>query len=167
LKAGVRAGLTLYDICSEIMCRNDPSGEIPSKFETLTTMASELAMSAVHNGKFQHATASLALEEQLTTRHRCVPDPNAGHCPSMVPITASSFKTRPMGRSASSSIFTPRTSSFGGESAFTDEMSKMDSSMSKMDSSFSGEFLDPQIKEHGPAPTQPGCCTPPNLTTAK
>ena len=27
LKAGVRAGLTLYDICSEIMCRNDPSGE--------------------------------------------------------------------------------------------------------------------------------------------
>lgn len=27
LKAGVRAGLTLYDICSEILCRNDPSGE--------------------------------------------------------------------------------------------------------------------------------------------
>lgn len=28
LKAGVRAGLTLHDICSEIMCRNDPSGEL-------------------------------------------------------------------------------------------------------------------------------------------
>jgi hypothetical protein len=27
LKAGVRAGLTLYDIASEILCRNDPSGE--------------------------------------------------------------------------------------------------------------------------------------------
>ena len=27
LKAGVRAGLTLYEICSGILCRNDPSGE--------------------------------------------------------------------------------------------------------------------------------------------
>lgn len=27
LKAGVRAGLTLYDICSAILCRNDPGGE--------------------------------------------------------------------------------------------------------------------------------------------
>lgn len=28
LKAGVKAGLTLYDICSDILCRNDPSGEV-------------------------------------------------------------------------------------------------------------------------------------------
>ena len=27
LKAGVRAGLSLYDICSAILCRNDPGGE--------------------------------------------------------------------------------------------------------------------------------------------
>ena len=27
LKAGIRAGLTLYDICSAILCRNDPGGE--------------------------------------------------------------------------------------------------------------------------------------------
>lgn len=151
LKAGVRAGLTLYDICSEIMCRSDPSGEIQSKFETLTTMASELAMSAVHNGKFQHATASLALEEQLTTRHLCMPGPSAGGCPGRMPTAAlSSFKSRPIGRSASSSVFPSRTSSFGGESAFTDEISKMDSS-------FSGDFFDSQIiEEHGPSPCPPG-----------
>ena len=27
LKAGIRAGLTLFDICSAILCRNDPGGE--------------------------------------------------------------------------------------------------------------------------------------------
>ena len=30
LKAGVKAGLTLYDIASEVLCRNDPSGESSS-----------------------------------------------------------------------------------------------------------------------------------------
>jgi len=150
LKAGVQAGVTLHEICSEIMCRNDPSGEIPSKFETLTTMASELAMSAIHNGKFQHATASLALEEQLMPRRCCMPDPSTGRCPGRFPAAASSsFKSRPMGRSASS-VFFSKTSSFGGESAFTDEMSKMDSS-------FSGEFFDSLIlKEHDTSSTLPG-----------
>jgi len=150
LKAGVQAGLTLYHICSEIMCRNDPSGEIPSKFEMLTTMASELAMSAIHNGKFQHAAASLALEEQLTTRQYCMTVPSVGHCPpGRFPATAP-FKSRPMGRSASSSVFPSQTSSSCGESAFTDEMSKLDSS-------FSGEFFDSQtIKEHCPSPSPPG-----------
>ena len=33
LKAGVRAGLTLYDIASEILCRNDPSGECRLLFD--------------------------------------------------------------------------------------------------------------------------------------
>lgn len=33
LKAGVRAGLTLYDIASEILCRNDPSGECLALFD--------------------------------------------------------------------------------------------------------------------------------------
>jgi len=61
------------------------------------------------------------------------------------------FKPRPMGRSASSNVFTTsHTPSFGGESAFTDEMSKMDSS-------FSGDCFDSQIlEERGPSPIPPG-----------
>merc|ERR1712194_123659 len=56
-----------------------------------------------------------------------------------------------MGRSASSNVFTTsHTPSFGGESAFTDEMSKMDSS-------FSGDCFDSQIlEERGPSPIPPG-----------
>lgn len=34
LKAGVKAGLTLYDIASEILCRNDPSGKMCTVFST-------------------------------------------------------------------------------------------------------------------------------------
>jgi len=128
LKAGVRAGLTLYDIASEILCRNDPSGEIPSKLETLTTMASELAMSAVHNGRFHHATASLALEEQLATRRHCALDQNMKRsCPPCSKFAFTPFKSRPLPRSSSSSVFS-RLSSYGGESAFTDELSKVTSS---------------------------------------
>jgi hypothetical protein len=130
LKAGVRAGLTLYDICSEILCRNDPSGEIPSKLETLTSMASELATSAVHNGRFHHATASLALEEQLATRRGSL----MGNQPSCKFPTP--FKARPVVRSASSSVFS-QVASIGGESAFTDELSKVDSA-------FSGDFFGSQ-----------------------
>ena len=123
------------------------TGDVPSKFEKLTTMASELALSAMHNGKFQHATASLALEGQLMTPHRCMPESSVGCCP--FPATAKpSFKSRPIGRSASSSIFNTRTPS--GDSAFTDDISKMDSS-------FSGEFLGSQIlEEQGPFPSPPG-----------
>ncbi|KAL7545653.1 hypothetical protein ACHAWF_009004 [Thalassiosira exigua] len=133
LKAGVRAGLTLYDIASEILCRNDPSGEIPSKLESLTTMASELAMSAVHNGRFHHATASNALEEQLVTRRSCLLEQ-----PSFKPHPSSS-KARPVVRSASSSVFSQfsQVQSLGGESAFTDELSKVDSA-------FSGDLFDSQ-----------------------
>jgi hypothetical protein len=124
LKAGVRAGLTLYDICSEILCRNDPSGEIPSKLEGLTSMASELALSAVHNGRFHHATASLALEEQLATRRQslAIQQPS---CKFPTP-----FKPRGVIRSASSSVFS-QVQSMGGESVFTDELSKMDSAFSE------------------------------------
>jgi len=32
LKAGVRAGLTLFDICSAILCRNDPGGEFSNTY---------------------------------------------------------------------------------------------------------------------------------------
>ncbi|KAL7522280.1 hypothetical protein ACHAWX_006971 [Stephanocyclus meneghinianus] len=116
LKSGVKAGLSLYEIASEILCRNDASGEIPSKLENLTSMAMELAMSAVHNGRFHHSTASLALQEQLTS-----PYSFNGQQPkqSLTPF----IKSRPVVRSVSSSIFSRTASSLGGESAFTDELS--------------------------------------------
>jgi len=113
LKSGVKAGLTLYQISSEILCRNDASGEIPSKLENLTSMATELAMSAVHNGRFHHSTASLAIQEQLASAHKA-------------PIKSSFtpfIKSRPVVRSLSSAVFSRQASSIGGESAFTDELS--------------------------------------------
>mmetsp|Transcript_12980 Transcript_12980/g.27970 ORF Transcript_12980/g.27970 Transcript_12980/m.27970 type:complete len:903 (+) Transcript_12980:1530-4238(+) len=135
LKAGVRAGLTLYDISSKILCRDDPSGEIPSKLETLTTMASELAMSAVHNGRFHHATASLALEEKLVTRRQCLLNQrNSNSSQPSAKFPNAPFKSGPFKRSQSSAIFS-RVSSLGGESAFTDELSKVDSAFS------SGEII--------------------------
>jgi hypothetical protein len=137
LKAGVSAGLTLHDIASEILCRNDPSGELPSKLEKLTSMASELATSAVDNGRFHHATASLALEEKLSVR-RSLMDP------SPVRFSNASFKPRPVVRSASSSVFS-QVPSLGGESVFTDELSKYDSN-------FSADFFDSQTSNSTTAP---------------
>lgn len=116
LKAGVRAGLTLYEVASEILCRNDPGGEVPSKLEVLTSMATELALSAVHNGRFHHATASSALEEKLSINRQ----------PSSMFPTA--LKTRPV-RSASSSFFS-RVASLDDASAFTDDLSRIGSGVS-------------------------------------
>lgn len=65
LKAGVKAGLTLYDI-AVMCCRNDNMGETPSKLEVLFSMAAELAESAIENGRWHHAAASRALAEQLS-----------------------------------------------------------------------------------------------------
>jgi hypothetical protein len=65
LKEGVKAGLSLYDI-AVMCCRNDNLGEIPSKLEVLFSMASELAYSAVENGRWHHSAASKALAEQLS-----------------------------------------------------------------------------------------------------
>jgi len=65
LQAGVRAGLSLYEIAC-ICCRNDDLGEIPSKLEMLFSMASELAVCAIENGRWHHTTASRALVEQLS-----------------------------------------------------------------------------------------------------
>jgi hypothetical protein len=67
LQAGVQAGLTLYEIAC-MCCRNDDSGEVPSKLEALGSMASELASLAVGNGRFHHIDASRALAEQITSR---------------------------------------------------------------------------------------------------
>lgn len=64
LQAGVKAGMTLYDI-AVLCCRNDDCGEVPSKLENLTAMAKELASAAVRNGRWHHAAASLALADQL------------------------------------------------------------------------------------------------------
>ena len=65
LKEGVKSGLSLYDIAT-LCCRNDDMGEVPSKLETLTRMASELATSAVQNGRWHHVAASRAIAEQLS-----------------------------------------------------------------------------------------------------
>lgn len=67
LKEGVKAGLSLYDI-AVICCRNDNLGEVPSKLEVLFSMASELAYSAVENGRWHHVAASKALAEQLSPK---------------------------------------------------------------------------------------------------
>lgn len=65
LQEGVKAGLSLYDI-AVMCCRNDNEGKIPSKLEVLTSMASELATSAVENGRWNHVAASKALADQLS-----------------------------------------------------------------------------------------------------
>jgi hypothetical protein len=65
LKAGIKAGLTLYDI-AVMCCRNDNLAEIPSKLEALFSMAADLAESAIENGRWHHSAASRALAEQLT-----------------------------------------------------------------------------------------------------
>mmetsp|Transcript_22723 Transcript_22723/g.52564 ORF Transcript_22723/g.52564 Transcript_22723/m.52564 type:complete len:362 (-) Transcript_22723:2520-3605(-) len=64
LQEGVKAGLSLYDIAI-LCCRNDNLGEIPSNLEILMKMATELATSAVENGRWHHTTASRAIAEQL------------------------------------------------------------------------------------------------------
>ena len=75
LKAGAKAGLTLYDI-AVMCCRNDNLGEVPSKLEILFSMAAELAESAVENGRWGHAAASRALAEQLTPKGGSLLSPN-------------------------------------------------------------------------------------------
>lgn len=65
LKAGVNAGLTLYDIAI-LCCRNDNLGEVPSALEKLAEMASELATVAVDNERWHHSAASRALVDQLS-----------------------------------------------------------------------------------------------------
>ena len=67
LKAGVKAGLTLYDI-AVMCCRNDNQGEIPSKLERFSSMASELSSIAIENEKWHHTAASRAIEDQLTPK---------------------------------------------------------------------------------------------------
>lgn len=124
LKAGVKAGLTLHDIASGILCRNDGLGEVPSKLETMTSMAHELALSAVNNGRFHHATASLALAEQLFTPADHRPPQSFGLWPSSKHHTPSSFaKSAPIVKSNSTFTFPTLANIGDGESAFTDDLS--------------------------------------------
>ena len=69
LKAGVAAGLTLYDIAI-LCCRNDNLAEEPSMMEKLFDMASDLAHRAVESNRWHHTAASRALVEQLCPRTR-------------------------------------------------------------------------------------------------
>lgn len=72
LQAGVKAGLSLYDI-AVLCCRNDDAGEVPSKLEGLTAMASELATSAIANGRWHHSAAAASLAEQLASANKAAP----------------------------------------------------------------------------------------------
>lgn len=65
LKAGTKAGLSLYEI-AVICCRNDDLGEVPSKLEVLFGMAGDLAESAIRNDRWGLAVASRALQDQLS-----------------------------------------------------------------------------------------------------
>ena len=67
LKAGVEAGLSLYQI-AVMCCRNDDLGEEPSLLERLTVMAAELSEQVVGNDMWHHATASRAVVDQLTPK---------------------------------------------------------------------------------------------------
>lgn len=65
LKAGTKAGLTLYEI-AVMCCRNDNLGEVPSKLEVLFGMAGDLAKSAIRNNRWGLAVASRAIQDQLS-----------------------------------------------------------------------------------------------------
>lgn len=65
LKAGTKAGLTLYEI-PVMCCRNDNLGEVPSKLEVLFGMAGDLAKSAIRNNRWGLAVASRAIQDQLS-----------------------------------------------------------------------------------------------------
>lgn len=94
LQEGTKAGLTLYDIAI-MCCRNDDAGEIPSKLEVLTSMASELATSAVRNGRWNHTAASKALADQLSpdggSLLKCTKGPSKGFVKSVSSINLVSF----------------------------------------------------------------------------
>mmetsp|Transcript_5639 Transcript_5639/g.7729 ORF Transcript_5639/g.7729 Transcript_5639/m.7729 type:complete len:781 (-) Transcript_5639:144-2486(-) len=102
LQAGVKAGLTLYDI-AVMCCRNDDAGELPSKLEVLSNMASELASLAVKNGRWHHVAASRAIEEQLVSESICNSFTRSAH-PSILMKSASSTNFTSMSSDLSGSF---------------------------------------------------------------
>ena len=101
LKAGVKAGLSLYEIAVQC-CRNDNLAVVPSMLEKLIDMASELAFVAIKNERYHHSAASRALVEQLSPRH-----PRNLRRSSMLSRSSSSgsSSSRPLRKSASSAEF--------------------------------------------------------------
>jgi len=79
LKAGTKAGLTLYEI-AVMCCRNDNLGEVPSKLECLFGMAGDLAKSAIRNDRWDLAVASRAIHDQLSPHGGSLltPSPKSG-----------------------------------------------------------------------------------------
>jgi len=75
LKAGTKAGLSLYDI-AVMCCRDDNLGEIPSKLEVLFGMAGELAKSAIRNNRWGLDVASRAIQDQLSPHGGSLLTPN-------------------------------------------------------------------------------------------
>ena len=123
LQAGVKAGLSLYDI-AVLCCRNDDAGEAPSKLEGLTAMASELATSAIANGRWHHSAAAASLAEQLASANKATPLASTGSPSTSFSNVADSNKPSPktlqfMFKSASSANF----SSFSGDKKKKDDAS--------------------------------------------
>jgi hypothetical protein len=112
LKAGVAAGLTLYEIAI-MCCRNDNLAEVPSMMEKLYDVASDLAHTAVKNERWHHSTTSRAIEEQLVPSP-AVPTISWVTAPMMMPSSASAAaatRQRKFGRSVSNAEFTSSSSS--------------------------------------------------------
>lgn len=121
LQEGVRAGMTLYDIAI-LCCRNDDAGELPSKLETIVSMAANIANSAVDNGRWHHAAASRALEQQLSPENGVLSQSHTFTKPrgmsifkSASSVNFSSFRSETS--SGSDAIPTPMAQSSGSDSS--------------------------------------------------
>lgn len=114
---GVKAGLTLYEIAI-LCCRNDDAGERPSKLETILSMSSDIAKSAVHNGRWHHAAASRALEQQLSPDNGCF-----GVRPSTSPSKAIGERSS---RRASDGLSIFKSASSVNFSSFSDSLTQKD-----------------------------------------
>lgn len=133
LKAGVKAGLCLYDI-AVLCCRNDNLGEIPSRLEAVTSMASEIALKALKIDKWQPSTVSRALEAQLSSP-KTTSTTNLPQSASRIhkSVSSAEFRTEPifgdpddlcfpdMAPSSASSDSSSETGSVGGEVDIEDD----------------------------------------------
>jgi len=139
LQAGVKAGLTLYDI-AVMCCRNDDAGEVPSKLELLMSMAGELTTFAIENGRWHHAAASRALSEKL------LPDP--GKCLPSLPGLSKKASSPGMLKSASSANF----------SSFISEDSERQSPRAEPPPMIQSSASDSSSSDHGNGPTDEEEC---------
>lgn len=119
LQEGIRNGMTLYDIAI-LCCRNDDCGELPSRLETLISMADEISKSAVDNGRWHHAAASKALESQLSPHvginHRKTLSMATGVCSNMFKSQSSMNLSSFLSESSNNSPPTPMAQSSASDS---------------------------------------------------